>query len=801
MSNLLEESTPAKSEAKNQLRKPRIIMACALALSFALAALLAHTASQFSQATDRAQQEYTVAHGLSAEIVYQDEVLTMSAKLAVSTGEALWLDRYDSSAVALDDALTQTRLLGETGLFRLGGLAQMDRANPGLLDLETQALTLVREGRNREGLALLETNQYLTAKASYSEGMDTLVNDMHRGIQIAKTNDRGIATSALGIAAAAGLVTVALCVLAWRSLSVWRQRRMADLIQSHLADQDQRSALVEMQDQLDTLAENSGLDWWQIDAEGNLMSAKGQIIDPESGHRGLEAATNVFGLMDEFPEFLSGVRRALNGEVVNERFIFGDEAKQSLMLPDVSNGEVKRVMGISNDISAEWRLQRELQHQAKHDSLTGLLNRSGFEKEVNALLSDAETTGTMLLLDISGLRALNDLRGHEVGDRALAAVAARIAKLAEPSGLAARIGGDEFCVFVSGLSHQQSDTLAEELAQCVVNPISDPTGPVALQAAVGYDGPVLHARTFRSELPALDVSLGHARRTRSNVGRFLPSMISDFAEEMARIDELADAIENREIHVAFQPIWDAATGQIAGAEALARWSHPERGPISPGEFIPRAENAGLIRDLDRLVLELACEQLALWQQSDPALHHTRLSINLSADDLADDGLTDRVATLCHLNGLAPSNLLFELTESSAVENLHVAQERLEELRGLGCRLALDDFGTGYSSLGHLQNLAVDVLKIDRSFVSGDSANRRELCEMIVGLAKLLNLGVVAEGVETPDQLDDIRRLGCDYVQGYLLAKPLPAIEFAELVIDLNKGTHQAFHQLEQHSAN
>lgn len=170
----------------------------------------------------------------------------------------------------------------------------------------------------------------------------------------------------------------------------------------------------------------------------------------------------------------------------------------------------------------------------------------------------------------------------------------------------------------------------------------------------------------------------------------------------------------------------------------------------------------------------------------------RLAINLSAEDLTDATLCGRIEALCHVHGLAAQDLLFELTESTALENLQVAQDRLAELQQLGCQLALDDFGTGYSSLSQLQNLAVDVLKVDRSFVSGESANQRELCEMIVGLAKLLDLQVVAEGVETNDQLDTIRRLGCDYVQGFLLAKPLPAEEFAELVIRLGEASHQAF---------
>jgi len=776
--------------ARSQLRKPHIIMFCSLTIALFLAGLLGYTALQFSQATDRAREQYALAHDLSAEIVYRDEVRTNSALLAASTGDAGWLERYQNNVGPLDNALTQTRVLGSGGLFALDGLTQLDAANDDLLALEDEALGLVRQGRSSEAGELLRAEQYGEAKTSYSEGITTLTGDIANGISTAKAGDTRQAAVALSVAGAAALATLVLSVVAWRSLAAWRRKRVYAIVQFERTQRDQQTELSDLQVQLASLAQNSDVHWWQVDADGNFISTAGLNAGraqlPGLEHMDLNER-NVFKLMADYPDVLSAIRRALAGEITNDLFLVGDVAWQTVYLPKTRHGIIAGVMGVSTDVTTEWNLQL----QAKHDSLTGLLNRSGFENAVDELLAGPTSRASLLLLDVSGLRTINDARGHDVGDRALTVIGARIANLAKDIGVAGRIGGDEFCVLLNDVEADEAVVLAERLVACATDPIADSTGTIKLRGAVGFDSGALHSRTFRGEMAALDIAFSHARTTHRSSARFHPTMMHDFADEIARIEELAEAIEQRQFHVAYQPIWDATSGRLTGAEALARWNHPERGPISPGEFVPRAEKAGLIKDLDKLIVEQACAQLGSWQH-DLGLASLRLSMNLSAADLDDDELIGRIETLCAANGLDPSSLLFELTESTAMENLEVAQQRLDELRELGCQLALDDFGTGYSSLSHLQNLAVDELKIDRGFVSGEVSNRQEFSEMIVGLAKLLDLSVVAEGVETPDQLHAIRKLGCDYVQGFLLAKPMLAAEFKELLLDIGQGTHAAW---------
>jgi diguanylate cyclase (GGDEF)-like protein len=420
-------------------------------------------------------------------------------------------------------------------------------------------------------------------------------------------------------------------------------------------------------------------------------------------------------------------------------------------------------------------LQQRLHHQAFHDSLTGLANRALFTQEVTAALQAGDAA--VLFIDLDDFKGVNDTLGHAIGDQLLSAAASRIARAVRERDLVARLGGDEFAVLV-----RADDDLDATAARTALNVIA------AFEAAVSIDGRLLPAhvsvgvatsrhsgRTTADLLRDADVGMYEAKAAgKGRFAVFTPDMRDAVMRRHTLREELCDAIEREHLQVHYQPIVDLATGEVAAVEALVRWQHPEHGRIPPLEFIPLAEETALIVPLGRYVLRRACAQAVAWTAAGGA--PISVQVNLSARELEDPGLMDNVRATLDLTGLPAERLTLEITETLLVRDAVAGGATLDGLRALGIRLALDDFGTGYSSLSYMRALPLQSLKIAKEFIDGmTSADEDEaFVRLIVELARLRGLSVVAEGIETQEQLDALRALGCDRGQGYLFARPLDA---------------------------
>lgn len=454
-------------------------------------------------------------------------------------------------------------------------------------------------------------------------------------------------------------------------------------------------------------------------------------------------------------------------------------------LSDVT-GEVQR---------EEQHLARQLDKAARTDPLTTMPNRAALVERLSAALACAPSgppwqggSGfALLFLNVDRFARINDTHGTPAGDELLRQMASRLTGLlraedrfahaAVPGRTAARLGGDEFVVLLEGLrSPADAVGVAERLNRALVAPY--PLGAEPVHATVSI-GVVLQGQAGPDAdafLQCASTAMQEAKRCGGNrCCLFEPEMQAAATRRGALEAELRAAVARQEFFVAYQPIVRLQDGAVAGMEALVRWRHPLRGIVPPAEFIPVAEECGLIGAIGALVLEQACRQQVRWQQALGASATGVMSVNLSRAQLADAALPGQVAATLRRTGMAPQHLQLEITESLAAQDDQV-QQRLHELKTLGLTLALDDFGTGYSSLSSLHLLPVDVVKIDRSFVSqaGSSAHHRVLIEATVRVACSLGMKTVAEGVETEEQAGVLRGLGCDKGQGYLFGRPMAA---------------------------
>ncbi len=437
-----------------------------------------------------------------------------------------------------------------------------------------------------------------------------------------------------------------------------------------------------------------------------------------------------------------------------------------------------------HEISERKAAEAALQHQALHDPLTGLPNRSllldRLEVALERSVRDPGSVG-VVFLDLDRFKLINDSLGHGIGDELLVEVAARLGALVRPGDTVARFGGDEFVVLLDRIPDESTAQLAtKRLLTAFDEPfrlrgrehvVTASAGLVVADRRCGTD-----ERKPEGLLRDADAAMYQAKEHgRDRVERFDGALRDQLLRRVQLAQDLPGAIRRGELHLDYQPLVALDGGGVVGVEALARWTHPEHGPVPPCEFIPVAEEHGLIVPLGRWVLDTALGQLDRWSTGDPALRDLLVSVNLSVGQLTDDDLTSTVAGLLAAHGIAPERLCLELTESTLMAEPDAGRQILGQLRTTGVQLAIDDFGTGYSSLAYLRELPVTSLKIDRSFVTrlGRDPRDARLVAAIIGLAHELDLSVVAEGVETEAQLAELRRRGCDVVQGYHLTRPLP----------------------------
>jgi diguanylate cyclase (GGDEF)-like protein len=421
------------------------------------------------------------------------------------------------------------------------------------------------------------------------------------------------------------------------------------------------------------------------------------------------------------------------------------------------------------------RAELELAHRATHDPLTGLPNRAVFFDRLGitlARLRRRERTCAVLFLDLDGFKAVNDSHGHDAGDRLLMDVADRLRAILRSSDTVARFGGDEFAVLLDDVAGEpDAIVVAERIAGALAAPFAAGASEAYVAASIGI---VLAADPDAAPdalVRAADDAMHAAKRDGSRWELARPR--SGPSAKPSPEAELRAALAGDELRVYYQPEVSLSAGEIVGVESLLRWQHPERGIVPPGDFIPLAEETGFIVEMGEWVIEESCRQLARWRAAGVGGPDLAVSVNLSALQLSDAGLAERIERILRATGVPPRTLCLELTETTLVEDLDGCAERLAALKALGVQIGLDDFGTGYSSLAVLDRYPLDKLKIDRSFVWRLDAGERSkrVFEAVVELAHALDLRAVAEGVETEEHLAEISALGCDTAQGFLFARP------------------------------
>jgi diguanylate cyclase (GGDEF)-like protein len=427
----------------------------------------------------------------------------------------------------------------------------------------------------------------------------------------------------------------------------------------------------------------------------------------------------------------------------------------------------------------------ELKRRAYTDPLTGLPNRALFEQRLahaaegcrqvaDRLGWDASRTLAVLFIDLDGFKPVNDVYGHATGDMVLKEVALRLRGAARAGDMLARVGGDEFVLLIEGLaSEQQGHEVARHLIDAVSRPYRLSQGQASLSCSVGIAMLGPHDDAARLVAQA-DAAMYQAKRRGGRRGEvFDPRLDKGALDQMNLVADLREAIARHQLSLHYQPKVDGRTGSMRGVEALLRWQHPQRGMVGPAVFVPLAERYGLMHALGDWVIEQACAQIAAWRDEGLVMS---VSINVSLHQLRREGLVQRIQDAMQRHGVDPAQLVCEITESVAMDDVGSTERAFESLAGMGVYLSIDDFGTGHASLSHLRQLPAKQLKIDRSFVRDleASADARAIVDAVIRLAHALGLSVVAEGVETAGQRDILHGLDCDEMQGFLFARPMPA---------------------------
>jgi len=569
-----------------------------------------------------------------------------------------------------------------------------------------------------------------------------------------------------------------------RSLTGRLEARLHDL----RASEQRFEALVQHSSDVVTVVDRDGKVTYQsesiqrvfgYDAEALEGTCLSDIFEARSGER-------LLAVLAEVAAERQGVR-VIEFEVrhASGRLCHAEVTMTNLL----ANSSVGGVVLNSRDMSERKVLQDQLVHEASHDSLTALANRSLFrdrvEKELRVNDAVREAKLTILFLDLDGFKEVNDSLGHAMGDMLLIQVAERLRSCVRSIDTVARLGGDEFAVLVADKSSERDGkVVADRIMRALRDPFKLEGREIYVGASIGIAATDHDVDDADHLLRNADLAMYRAKANGAgNYERYHPRLHVALVERLQLEAELRQAIANGDLELHYQPTLALATGEIKGVEALARWKHSRRGFVSPGEFIPLAEQTGLIRRLGRWGLQEACRQLAEWHEEFPAHARMRMSVNISGRHLEDASLIDDVQDALAASAIEPGCLVLEMTESVLMAHNEENVELLGRLKSLGVGLAIDDFGTGYSSLAYLHRFPADVIKIDRSFVEGlvGSESDIELLRTIVRLGQSLKMVTVAEGVETAEQAQVLREMGCELAQGFHFHRALTPDHLEQLL--------------------
>ena len=455
-----------------------------------------------------------------------------------------------------------------------------------------------------------------------------------------------------------------------------------------------------------------------------------------------------------------------------------------------THNAVRHLIFQVQDATLRKKAEAQLVYDASHDSLTGLPNRPAFTAQLKAALGRVEQQSgggllAVLFLDLDGFKTVNDSLGHGTGDELLKGIAGRLLKCVRPGDTVARLGGDEFTILLEGISNiQQAVEVAERVKEKLTLPFLLAGHEVFTGTSVGIASSLFGYTDPGDMLRDADAAMYQAKaQGKSCHAMFDEQMHEDATKRLCLESDLRRAVERNEFVVYYQPIRVLATNELRGFEALVRWLHPVQGLLSPAQFVPLAEENGLIVQIDNIVLAEACRQLREWQLQYADCGGLTINVNVSSKQFAHEGLVEVVKRVVKETGIDPRSLQLELTESAMMKNLQNTARVLNELSLLGISISIDDFGTGYSNLSYLHEFPISTLKIDRSFVNRLSGREEEweIVRTILMLAHNLKMSVVAEGIETSEQLWQLRNLGCDYAQGYHISPPVKADDAAKML--------------------
>ena len=535
---------------------------------------------------------------------------------------------------------------------------------------------------------------------------------------------------------------------------------------------------------------NDGLWDWDVVSGRVYLSARWKSM---LGHEDAEIAPHVDAWFSRVHENdLPGLKEALEARVGSRKTHIQHEYRmvhkdgrhvwvlcRGIVLFD-DRGNPVRVAGSQTDITASKEAEEQLRRNALHDALTGLPNRALLMDRLEQSIARAQRTAdarfAVLFLDLDHFKTLNDSLGHLAGDQLLVQIAHRLGECLRSTDTVARLGGDEFAIILADLENDEAPSIiAERIQEALGEPFELEGHRVFTSASVGITLSSEKYKRAADFLRDADTAMYRAKsQGRARHQLFDGHMHEQAMERLSVEAGMRRALERDELVLYYQPIVSLETGAIGGVEALIRWNHPERGLLMPADFLAVAEESGLIVPISEWVLRSACEQAAQWKHLQPM----RISVNMPPQQLRHPSFVKLISDHLHRSALAPSAIGLELVESSLIENREAIVENLQQLRAMGVYIAVDDFGTGYSSLSYLKRLPIDALKIDRSFTQGipSDINDTAISTTIIAMARSLNLHVVAEGVETPEQADFLRAQGCHTAQGYLFSRPLPAAE-------------------------
>jgi diguanylate cyclase (GGDEF)-like protein/PAS domain S-box-containing protein len=557
--------------------------------------------------------------------------------------------------------------------------------------------------------------------------------------------------------------------VAWRGMALVRERQAARLVEDRYASLIANAADVIM------IVEADGTLRFASPAVERTFGLKPELILGQSLAE-LWSGEDV----DKLRKFLAELAAIPSGTVgpVELRL---ERGSRRCVLESVGSNltEDPAVQGLAlnfRDISERKALEEQLRQLAFHDPLTLLANRNLFRDRVQHALTLAHrghSSVAVMFLDLDNFKNINDSLGHDAGDRLLQAAAQRIVKTTRSSDTVARLGGDEFAVLVEGIASQRH---VEQLADALIDTMNLPFTLEGIEVRVTASiGVALSAAEGSAEtlLSNADIAMYHAKAAGKNRHVSFQPQMQDMLQERLRLEaDIGRALAQEEFFLEYQPIVDLETRSLLGVEALVRWRHPDAGVLMPVRFIQVLEECGQIGKLGRWVLRKACRDFCAWRGALAAGRGLRLAVNISGRHLQHGELVQDVAQALQESGLEPHNLVIELTESTTMYNTDANLDRFHRVKALGVRLAIDDFGTGYSSLSYLHRFPIDILKIDRSFVSHltNSDNGPELARAVITLGETLGLETVAEGIELEPQVEALRALGCVAGQGFLFAR-------------------------------